>query len=389
MSSPHQTEGRPGTVVIVGAGLAGARCAETLRAEGYDGEVVLVGEEPDAPYERPALSKGFLTGTRDLAEMALHPPPFWSGKRIDLRLGTRVVAIDRQARTATTAEGAELRWDALVLATGSRAQRLQLPFPDGVHVLRTASDALALRDQLVPGSRLVVLGGGFVGAEVASTARELGVSVTMASTGLAPFARPLGPEIGRLLAHRYRRHGIDLRLGTGAAGFRTGPGERLAKVVLSDGREVDCDTALVAIGAEPARELTPFDPEPPIYACGDVAGSRGHWTAAAAEAINVARRILGLEPMPEQPPFFWSDQFGLRLQLVGEPVGADLVEVEGGENEFVARYLARDGALLAALAANRPAEVGRFRRELAVAANQEGAPKGPLTVEGWGCLLVT
>ena len=108
MSSPHQTEGRPGTVVIVGAGLAGARCAETLRAEGYDGEVVLVGEEPYAPYERPALSKGFLTGKRDLAEMALHPPSFWSGKRIDLRLNTRVVAIDRQARTATTAEGAEL-----------------------------------------------------------------------------------------------------------------------------------------------------------------------------------------------------------------------------------------------------------------------------------------
>ena len=148
MSSPHQTEGRPGTVVIVGAGLAGARCAETLRAEGYDGEVVLVGEEPYAPYERPALSKGFLTGKRDLAEMALHPPSFWSGKRIDLRLGTRVVAIDRQARTATTAEGAELRWDALVLATGARAQRLQLPLPgrrpraaDRVRRARTARSA--------------------------------------------------------------------------------------------------------------------------------------------------------------------------------------------------------------------------------------------------------
>lgn len=197
----------PGTVVIVGAGLA--RCADTLRAQGYDGEVVLVGEEPHAPYERPALSKGFLTGKRDLAEMALHPPTFWADKGIDLRLGTRVTAVDREARTATTDDGVELHWDTLVLATGARVRRLHFPFPEGVHVLRTATDALALRDELVPGTHLVVVGGGFVGAEVASTARELGVGVTMLTTGLAPFARALGPEIGRLLAHRYRRRGVD------------------------------------------------------------------------------------------------------------------------------------------------------------------------------------
>ena len=214
MSSPHQTEGRPGTVVIVGAGLAGARCAETLRAEGYDGEVVLVGEEPYAPYERPALSKGFLTGKRDLAEMALHPPSFWSGKRIDLRLNTRVVAIDRQARTATTAEGAELAGTRSSWQPAPERNDCSSPLPGRRPRAADRVRRAALRDQLVPGSRLVVLGGGFVGAEVASTASELGVSVTMASTGLAPFARPLGPEIGRLLAHRYRRHGIDLRLGT-------------------------------------------------------------------------------------------------------------------------------------------------------------------------------
>ncbi len=214
----------------------------------------------------------------------------------------------------------------------------------------------------------MVVGGGFVSTEVASTAIELGVSVTMLVGGLTPFARALGPEIGRLLGHRYRRHGVDLQLGMGLAGFRTGADGRVSSVVLADGREVECDTALVAVGAEPARELTAFDPEPPVYACGDVAGSGGHWTGAAAEGIAVARKILGLQPPPQQPPFFWSDQFGLRLQLVGEPAGVDRVEVEGGENEFVARYLAEDGALLAALAANRPAEVGRFRRELAVAA---------------------
>jgi NADPH-dependent 2,4-dienoyl-CoA reductase/sulfur reductase-like enzyme len=358
----------PGRVLIVGAGLAGARCAETLRSSGHDGEIVLVGDEAHAPYERPALSKGFLSGTRDLAEMTLHAPTFWSDRQIDLRLGTRVVEVDPVARTAATAEHEELRWDTLVLATGTRLRRLPFSYPDGVHVLRTAADALGLRDELVPGRRLVVVGGGFVGTEVASTAIELGVDVTMLVGGLAPFNRALGPEIGRLLAHRYRRQGVDLRLGVGATGFRSGRDGRVKAVALSDGREVDCDVALVAIGAEPARDLTPFDPEPPVYACGDVAGSGGHWTGAAAEAVAVAREILGLEPPPDQPPFFWSDQFGLRLQLVGRPAGADRVEVEGGENEFVARYVAADGSLLAALAANRPAEVGRFRRELAEAA---------------------
>ena len=226
---------------------------------------------------------------------------------------------------------------------------------------------LALRNELVAGTHLVTVGGGFVATEVASTAIELGVTVTMIVGGLAPFARTLGPEIGRLLAHRYRLHGVDLRLGVGAAGFRTRP-DGLTTVILSGGREVDCDIALVAIGCDPARELTAFEPEPPIYACGDVAGSGGHWTAAASEGIAVARRILGLEPLPEQPPFFWSDQFGLRLQLVGDPAGADRVELEGGQDEFVARYLGAGGELLAALAANRPAEVGQLRRELAVAA---------------------
>ena len=357
----------PRTIVIVGAGLAGARCAETLRAEGYDGELVLVGEEPHAPYERPALSKEFLAGKRGLEEMALRPESFWSEKQIDLRLGTRVVAVDREAQTATTGDGAELRWDALVLATGARVRRLPFPAPPGAHVLRTASDALALRDELVAGTHLVTVGGGFVATEVASTAVELGVTVTMIVGGLAPFARTLGPEIGRLLGHRYRLHGVDLRLGVGAAGFRTRP-DGLTTVILSGGREVDCNIALVAIGCDPARELTPFEPEPPIYACGDVAGSGGHWTAAASEGIAVARRILGLEPLPEQPPFFWSDQFGLRLQLVGDPSGADRVEIEGGQDEFVARYLGAEGELLAALAANRPAEVGQLRRELAIAA---------------------
>jgi 3-phenylpropionate/trans-cinnamate dioxygenase ferredoxin reductase subunit len=359
---------KPGTVIIVGAGLAGARCAETLRAEGYDGSVVLVGDEQHAPYERPALSKEFLAGERSLDEITLRPESFWEDRGIELRLGTRVVAVDGERRTAATSDGEELRWDTLVLATGARARQLPFRTPEGVHVLRTAADAFRLREALVPGARLAVIGGGFVGAEVASTAVGLGVHVTMLEAGLAPFARVLGPEVGRLLAHRYRRDGVDLLLGVGAAGFGADEDGRLSKVVLSDGREVESDVALVAVGVEPERGLLPFDPQPPVYACGDVAGSGGHWTGAAAEAVDVARRILGLEPLPEQPPFFWSDQFGLRLQLVGEMAGAARVEFEGSEDEFIARYIDADGGLLAALAANRPAEVGRLRRELAVAA---------------------
>jgi 3-phenylpropionate/trans-cinnamate dioxygenase ferredoxin reductase subunit len=354
-------------VLIVGAGLAGARCAETLRAEGFGGEVVLVGDELHAPYERPALSKEFLAGDRSLEELTLRPASYWDEQGIELRLGTRVASVDLERRTATTTAGEEQRWGSLVLATGARVRRLPFRAPQGVHTLRTAADALALRDELVPGSRLVVIGGGFVGAEVASTATKLGVSVTMLEAGLAPFARALGPEIGRLLADRYRRHGVELLLGVGAAGFREAGGA-LSAVLLGDGREIECDVALVAVGVEPDRELTTFDPEPPVYACGDVAGSRGHWTATAAEAVNVARHILELEPLPQQPPFFWSDQFGLRLQLVGETAGAHSVELEGSPDEFVARYLDESGTLLAALAANCPAEVGRFRRELAEAA---------------------
>ena len=299
--------------------------------------------------------------------MSLRPDSFWPEQGIDLRLGCRVVDVDRDRKTATTDDGAELAWDALVLATGARVRRLPFPTPAGVHVLRTADDAIGLRPELVAGRRLCVVGGGFVGAEVASTAIELGLEVTMLEAGPAPFARALGSEIGRLLATRYRRFELDLRTGVGAAGFKSANGQ-VTGVVLSDGREVECDVALVAVGVEPVLDLAPPDPEPPVYACGDVAGSRGHWTATAAEAIDVGRRILGLDPKPGQPPFFWSDQFGLRLQLVGDTTGAERVEIEGTDDEFVARYLRADGALTAALAANQPAAVAQIRRELAVAA---------------------
>jgi len=199
-------------------------------------------------------------------------------------------------------------------------------------------------------------------------ARGLGVEVTMLEAAPTPFGRILGKELGELLAARYRSHGVELLTGTGAGGFRVRPGGRVGAVVLTDGRELECDTVLVAVGVELASELLTEPPAPPVYACGDVAKGVGHWTVAAADGIAVARRILGLEPPPPQPPFFWSDQFGLRIQLVGDPTAAATVEIDGSADDFVARYRAEDERLVAAVAANRPADVSVFRRELALAA---------------------
>ena len=359
----------PRSVLIVGAGLAGARCAETLRAEGYDGELTLVGDELLPPYERPALSKEYLAGTKSEHELLLRAPSAWLEQGIELRLGERVVHVDAMHRSATTAGGEELGWDVLVLATGARPRRLPFPTPGGVHALRTIADARALREALVPGAHLVVVGGGFVGAEVASTALELGVRVTMLEALSTPFERTLGPTLGGLLADRYRAHGVDLRVRTGATRFRAGLDGDVRSVQLTDGSELRCDVALVGIGVEPATELVPGSADGvPVFTCGDVNGGLGHWTSAAAEATAVARRILDLPALPVQPAFFWSDQFGLRLQLVGNAVSTSVVELEGGRDDFVARYHDPEGRLVGALGANRPRDVANLRRELAVAA---------------------
>lgn len=356
----------PRSILIVGAGLAGSRCAETLRNEGFDGRIVVVGDEPMPPYERPALSKEFLAGERPAESLALRPDSFWPEHQIELVVGRRVVTVDRRPRVATTDRGDAFEWEALVVATGARARRLPFASPSGVHVLRTAADAAALRAELAPGRHLAVVGGGFVGAEVASTARGLGVEVTMLEAGPAPFAGLLGAEVGSALAARYRQHGVDLRTNTQASAFSTTPSGRLRAVVLDEGAEVACDAALVAVGVEAETGLT-GPAVPPIHVCGDAAGGAGHWTSAAASGASTARVLLGLEPLPPAPSFFWSDQFGLRLQLVGSPRGSTVVELDGSGERFTARYRAADGRLVAALTANRPQEIASLRRELAFA----------------------
>jgi 3-phenylpropionate/trans-cinnamate dioxygenase ferredoxin reductase component len=374
----------PRTVVIVGAGLAGSRCAETLRALDFPGRILLVGEESHPPYERPCLSKEFLAGTKE--ELRLRAEEHWVERDIELVLGRRVESLDLLRRTA----GEGLQWDAAVIATGARARRLPFAVPAGVHVLRTAADATALRKELGPGRRLVIVGAGFVGVEVASTAADLGAEVTLVDVAEAPLERVLGAEVGALLAERYRARGVDLRLGTGLDSFVAGRDGRVAAITLSDGASVPCDVALVAIGAVPAAELVAAHPGgiptdacgrteiPGLYACGDVAtawrpslGRRvrvEHWTSAAGQGAAVAHAIVGDERPYDDVPYFWSDQFGLRLQHVGHAEEWDRVELDDGQDSFSARYLARDGRLLAGLLANRPREIAALRRELAPAA---------------------
>ena len=351
------------TVAIVGAGLAGARAAETLRSEGFEGRIVLIGEEDVAPYERPALSKEFLAGARDEQSLLLRSASYWDRHDIELRLEQRVEFVDPMTSRLRTRRGVELEFDRLVLATGARPRRLPLSLPDGVHELRTLVDARSLRADLVPGSRLVVIGGGFVGAEVASTAALLGVEVTILEAAPAPVARALGTRVGLMLAQRWRDHGVDVRLAVAVAQVRSNASGRVASVLLTNGELLRADAVLVGVGIEPARELLPPRPAAHVLAAGDVVGP-GHWTAAAIDGSAAARRILGLPAPTAQPPYVWSDQFGLRLQLVGQPGPEDDLEFDGGRDSFAVRYRRPDGSLTAALLANRPAEVAMIRRTL-------------------------
>ena len=374
-------------VLIVGAGLAGARCAEALRAGGYDGRILLVGEEGHPPYERPALSKDLLVGRKEPEALALRPDGHWQNLGVDVLIGTRIERIDARSRTAVTGGGRILPWRSLVLATGARARTLD-ELPSGVHVLRTVADALELRRELRPGRRLVVVGAGFIGGEVATSASTLGADVAVIEAAGVPLERVLGLEVGSLIARRYREQGIHLHLGAGLAGFRRGPAGRVRGVLLSDGSELACDAAVLGIGAEPVAPTgapagsggIPTDAcgrtaLPGVYACGDAAStlrpSLGrrvrleHWSDAAAQGAAVAAAILGREEPHDDPPYFWSDQLGLRLQYVGHGDGWSRVEIDGHAGSFGARYLDAEGALVAGLLVNRPADVATLRRELA------------------------
>ena len=247
------------TFAIVGAGLAGAKAAEALRTEGFAGRIVLLGAEPHQPYERPPLSKGYLQGSAERDTVYVHPPEWYGDHRIDLRLGTAVTAVDRRAHEIVTADGNRLRYDKLLLTTGATPRRLPVPGADlaGVHYLRTLDDSDQLKAALHPGTRVVIIGGGWIGLETAAAARTAGAEVTVLEHAELPLLRVLGPQVAQVFADLHTQNGVDLRCGVTAAAIRpTGTDPTTAGgVQLADGTTLDADVIIVGIGATPNVEL--------------------------------------------------------------------------------------------------------------------------------------
>jgi NADPH-dependent 2,4-dienoyl-CoA reductase/sulfur reductase-like enzyme len=391
----------PRRVVVVGASLAGLRAAEELRHQGFTGTITIVGDETHAPYDRPPLSKQVLAGEWTVERIALTVAAAGGVEALDLdwRLGTRAAGLDLDGREVVLADGSRIAYDGLVIATGARPR--ELPGTEGlagVHTLRTLDDCLAVRSDLTAGAaRVVVVGAGFIGSEVAATCRRQGCDVTILEALPVPLGRALGDEMGAVMGELHRDHGVDLRLGAGVAGFEGT--DRVEQVRLADGTAVDADLVVVGIGVTPntawlessgvalddgvvcdATTLV----APGVVAAGDVARWPSHrfgelmrvehWDNAITMGEHAARRLLaerGLasqdppEPAAYDPvPWFWSDQYDRKIQLAGRSSGAHEVTVVAGsvaERRFVALYR-RGARIVGVLAMNRPRPLMTYRR---------------------------
>lgn len=359
--------------VIVGAGLAGAKAAETLRAEAVDAPVVLIGDEAEPPYERPPLSKGYLLGKDPREGAYVHPADWYAEHGIDLRLGAAVTALDPAAHEVVVG-GERLRYAKLLLATGSAVRPLDVPGGDTVLTLRRLPDSDRLKQAIGGAGRVVVIGAGWIGLEVAAAARSAGAAVTVVEAGDQPLGRVLGPEIGAVFADLHRAHGVDLRLGCGVSEVR-GDG-----VVLTDGSVVAADVVVAGVGITPDTRLaseaglTVDDgivvdrslrtSAPDVYAAGDVASLDHplfgrirveHWANALNGGPAAARAMLGQDVAYDRVPYFFSDQYDLGCEYSGwAPAGSyDRVVVRGSldRREFLAFWL-RDGHVLAGLNVN-------------------------------------
>ncbi|MEU6548878.1 FAD-dependent oxidoreductase [Streptomyces sp. NPDC046915] len=384
------------TVAVVGASLAGLSAARSLRQRGYDGRLVVIGDEPHRPYDRPPLSKEFLAGAIGEADLALERDD--EELQAEWVLGVRATGLDRAERTVRLADGREIRADGVVIATGAAARTL--PGTDGlagVHALRTLDDARALRDELARGGRLVVIGGGFVGAEVASTAYALGLDVTVIEAAPTPLAGPLGEAMGGIVSALHLDHGVRLLCGVGVKGL--GGERRVDAVLLEDGRTVPADTVVVGVGARPCVEWLQGSgvaldngvkcgadgrtSVAGVVAVGDCANWYDprtgihrrieHWTGALERPDAAVAALLAYgatEPGVPRPPYFWSDQYGVKIQFVGHAAGADSVTVEEGSTDdrsFLAVYR-RAGRPVAALGMNQPRLFTRWRKQFATTA---------------------
>jgi 3-phenylpropionate/trans-cinnamate dioxygenase ferredoxin reductase component len=391
------------TVAIVGTSLAGLRAAETFRREGFDGRIVAIGAEPHLPYDRPPLSKELLRGDWEPDQLVLRKQGV-DDLDLDWRLDARAVALHTAAREVELYDGERVAFDGLVIATGASPRRLaNQPNLAGLFTLRTLDDALALRELLDARPKVVVIGAGFIGAEIAATCRVRHLEVTVLEMLPQPMVRGLGPELGAVLAAIHRDHGVDLRTGVQVDAIEDDGAGRVRGVRLGDGSVVAADVVVVGVGVVPETAwlegsgLTIDNgvvcdqtcmAAPGIVAAGDVArwpnvlfdGERmrlEHWTNATEQGVHAARRLLGHEEPFAPVPFVWSDQYDRKIQTVGV-VSADAdVHVAHGtldERQFVALF-GRGGRLLGALGFNRPRFVMQYRRMIAERGSWDDALK--------------
>lgn len=374
------------TVVIVGAGHAGGSLAALLRQNGWTGRITLVGEEAVAPYQRPPLSKTYLKRDTDVEALKLKPDDFYPEQGITLHLGTRIESVDREAKTVAFSGGGTLPYDVLVLATGSRARRLPLAGAElkGLHELRTVADAEALEAAVAPGRRLAVVGAGYVGLEVAASARLLGMDVVVLEREPRVLARVAAEPLSRFFEDLHRSRGVEILTGVDVEGFAGDEDGFVRAVMLRDGREVACDAALVGVGASACEDLALGSglecrngvvvdeagrtSDPSVFAIGDctqrplpVYGGRMFRLESVPNALEQARQVAALlcgkpAPAPEAP-WFWSDQYEVKLQIAGVPFDADRLVVRGdpADARFAVFHLVGD-RLTAVEAVNAPAE---------------------------------
>jgi 3-phenylpropionate/trans-cinnamate dioxygenase ferredoxin reductase subunit len=369
----------PQTVVIAGAGLAGAKAAETLREEGFDGRIVLLGAERERPYERPPLSKEYLRGEAGHEKVFVHDEDFYDDHAIELRRGATVESVDTAGSAVVLADGERLDYDRLLLATGARPRRLTLPGSelDGVCELRTLADSDALRARLQGGGRVAIVGGGWIGCEVAASARGMGLDVTLVEPLELPLQRVLGPQLGAFYRDLHAEHGVRMMLGHGVAAFE-GDGV-VSAVRTEDGTRVACDVALVGVGVTPRDEMADRSgidvadgilvdeylqtSKPGVYAAGDVARAYHpllerslrveHWANALNQGPAAARNMLGAAVAYERLPYFFSDQYDVGMEYTGHVAECDDVVIRGdlASREFIAFWL-REGRVLAGMNVN-------------------------------------
>jgi 3-phenylpropionate/trans-cinnamate dioxygenase ferredoxin reductase subunit len=373
---------RSSTFVIVGGGLAGAKAAEALRDNDFDGHVVLFAQEDHLPYERPPLSKEFLAGKKSLADFTVHPADWYRDQDVNLRLGTKVSSLDAAARTVALPDGSTERYDKLLLATGCSSRRLPIPGADaaGVHYLRTFDDAVALKQVLREGSSLAVVGAGWIGLEVAAGARGHGVNVTVVESAPLPLLAALGREAAEVFAKLHRDHGVDLRVNATVEEIVT-DGHVATGLRLGDGSTLAADAVLVAVGAAPNIQLAGQAgletdaggvlvdaslccSDRDVFAVGDIAAAEHpffhtrirteHWANALKQPAVAAAGMLGKPAEYDELPYFFTDQYDLGMEYVGHAPRYERVVFRGDVDgrEFVAFWLDADNRVLAGMNVN-------------------------------------